>query len=822
MSTTRSRPAFRLLSAGVLLALLALHAPAQTWVPLESPSTPGAPAEITLVPAQSGPEITTVEIKLHGFWKQDVVGDDGVTYQRLTFPGLAALDQEGAPELPAARFALAVPTKATLVSLASVQVLKQSTFPALKIYPTPGPAEDEEPGEDPGPGDTQGYDEKFALDPAIYALTQPWPAVLGEPSFAVEPLLGPVPGAAVTLAPATWNPATSELLVKSWFKVQLGHSSGGSSLVKLTKPKAQSAASAFLNWPALGGYFQADPVDYHARLLIVAANSYWDELADFVDLKQAMGYATELIKPDTDIDDLRDDIADWYAEGGPEMDHFCLLVGDVDAIPLGTVFVNGKIVETDDLYAAVGHDTLSKDIHVGRLSVDGAQDLQAQLKKIMDYQTAPVPGGHYERALLVAHREGAPGKYVGAHEAVRTAGYSNPPDFLKRYGNVESSDGPTAGDLDAGVGLVAYRGHGSTNAWTWWNLGGTDFNKSDVLGLTNTVLPVMWSFACTNANIAYDSSQADCLAETWLESEGAGAVAAYAATRTTSTKVNHLHDWLAFQMLYNYGITTHGETLDVAETLLSIFHPGHHNPWAYLLLGDPTMTVRTDQAKLIKTNLPASAPIGALAGQKLKVDVQFDNGLPAGGALFSAHKAAFLTGGADELLVAKWVPGDGGLDDWQLPAVLTPGPLDVVVRTGDGSVKLHTIEVTMDPAWSDLGSALPPVGGKAPELAGLGSLQGGSPMSLLVAGAAPARPAWLMLGLAVDPLPFKGGLLIPCIVPPGLVLPLATDVQGNIALGAVWPDGVPSGVSIYVQAWVQDAAGPKGFTASNAIEGRTP
>lgn len=816
------RPAIRALPALALLALLAAAAPAQTWVPLESPSAPGTPAEVKLVPAESGPELTTVEIKLHGFWKQDVAGEGGVTYQRLTFPGLAGIDQVGAPELPAARFALAVPSKTTAVSLGTVQVLKQATFGALKIYPAPAPGMDEDPTEDPGPGDTQGYEEKFALDPALYALATPWPGQLSEPSFAVGPLLGPVPGASVAVTPVTWNPATSELLVKTWLKLRFSHPAGGSGPLKLNKPKVQSAAAAFLNWPALGAHFQADTVDYKARLLIVSPVAYWPELEGFIALKQAMGFETELRKGASKVDGTRSIIADWYHEGSPEVDHYCLLVGDAWSVPLPMVDVGDESVQSDDLYGAIGHDTIAKDIHVGRLSVDGPEDLARQLKKIMEYQTAPVPDGHYEKALLVAHKEGWPGKYVGAHEAVRNAGYSNPPTFLTRYGPFEASDGPTAADINAGVGLVAYRGHGSTNAMTEWNLGGTWFNKADVLALTNTVLPVFWSFACTNGNIAFDdASQADCLAETWLEAEGAGAVAAYAATRTTATKVNHLHDWLAFQVVYNYGITTHGQALDMAEMLLSVFHPGHYNPWAYLLLGDPTMTVRTEQAKGMVTNLPPSAPLGALAGQGLKVQVNFDNGLPAGGALLSAHKAAFLAGQPDELLAAKWLAGDGSVV-LQLPDSLTPGDINVVARTADGSVKLHTIEVGMDPAWTDLGSALAPVGGKAPGLVGLGSLQGGSSMALLVAGAAPARPAWLMLGLAVEPLPFKGGMLIPCIVPPSLVLPLSTDALGNIALDAKWPDGVPSGVSIYTQVWVQDEAGPKGFTASNALEGRTP
>jgi hypothetical protein len=40
---------------------------------------------------------------------------------------------------------------------------------------------------------------------------------------------------------------------------------------------------------------------------------------------------------------------------------------------------------------------------------------------------------------------------------------------------------------------------------------------------------------------------------------------------------------------------------------------------------------------------------------------------------------------------------------------------------------------------------------------------------------------------------------------------------GNLQLAAVWPAGLPSGLSIALQAWIVDAAAPKGFSASNGL-----
>src|SRR5690606_1499029 len=101
-----------------------------------------------------------------------------------------------------------------------------------------------------------------------------------------------------------------------------------------------------------------------------------------------------------------------------------------------------------------------------------------------------------------AHKENAPGKYVGAHESVRTASYAVPPAFSTLYGHqagVDDSDVNLA--INNGLGLVAYRGHGNSAAWTTWNTLNESYNSADVTALANlpSQVPVVWSLACTNS-----------------------------------------------------------------------------------------------------------------------------------------------------------------------------------------------------------------------------------------------------------------------------------------------------------------------------------
>jgi probable HAF family extracellular repeat protein len=120
--------------------------------------------------------------------------------------------------------------------------------------------------------------------------------------------------------------------------------------------------------------------------------------------------------------------------------------------------------------------------------------------------------------------------------------------------------------------------------------------------------------------------------------------------------------------------------------------------------------------------------------------------------------------------------------------------------------------------WTDLGHGLPGSAG-TPVLQGTGTLLGGKPMALALNGAASLAPAFLCTGIAPLAAPFKGGILVPT---PTIVVALGTDAGGELDLPATWPMGLPSGLQVYFQAWIVDAAGPAGFAASNGLRATLP
>jgi len=120
-------------------------------------------------------------------------------------------------------------------------------------------------------------------------------------------------------------------------------------------------------------------------------------------------------------------------------------------------------------------------------------------------------------------------------------------------------------------------------------------------------------------------------------------------------------------------------------------------------------------------------------------------------------------------------------------------------------------------AWTDLGFALAGTHG-APTLVGSGPPASGGLIALTLGNALENTTTFLVVGFSAITAPFKGGTMVPN---PDLVLPLPTGPSGGLPFGTNLPTGVPAGVSLWFQHWVQDPAGPLGFAASSAVKAVT-
>jgi len=167
-----------------------------------------------------------------------------------------------------------------------------------------------------------------------------------------------------------------------------------------------------------------------------------------------------------------------------------------------------------------------------------------------------------------------------------------------------------------------------------------------------------------------------------------------------------------------------------------------------------------------------------------------------------------------------WQPLDAGLDgvpsvflaDPAVASLMVSGP----ILTAGGLPALNLAQWCTQPAWRNRLHGLAGAAG-FPLLSGRGPMAAGTTASFVVT--APQNlPVAFVLGATRRDLPLLGGTLVPS---PDLVLGLGTGANGSATLGLVVPPGLRSGVALFSQAWLFDASGPFGLTATNALECRT-
>ncbi len=118
--------------------------------------------------------------------------------------------------------------------------------------------------------------------------------------------------------------------------------------------------------------------------------------------------------------------------------------------------------------------------------------------------------------------------------------------------------------------------------------------------------------------------------------------------------------------------------------------------------------------------------------------------------------------------------------------------------------------------WTDVGGGVPGVKG-LPRVTGVGSLVPGTPTTLRVQRSASLSTGVLVAGWTVAPQPLLCGTLLPSL---DVLHWFATDSDGTYIAGAPWP-ALPPLTPVTFQAWVQDAAAPCGWSATNGLTATT-
>ena len=245
---------------------------------------------------------------------------------------------------------------------------------------------------------------------------------------------------------------------------------------------------------------------------------------------------------------------------------------------------------------------MEADICIGRFSTNNLSELANMVNKTIFYEKNPRNYG--EKILLVAHREGAPGKYQGCSETIRTGNYNESISFTTAYGASSTVNGDSAtnnyviSNINAGNNIINYRGHGSSKKWNDWNINHEHFRDTLINVLNETTNDIYFCVACSLGHIQNPT----CFMETFMRSNH-GAAGMIAASKETYTLANHSFNQYLFSKLFNENIYNIGY-LNISAHIANLgsltgseYDKAEYNAFSYLCGCDPSLEILTGNTK---------------------------------------------------------------------------------------------------------------------------------------------------------------------------------------------------------------------------------
>ncbi|MEM7199419.1 MAG: hypothetical protein AAF628_04085 [Planctomycetota bacterium] len=166
----------------------------------------------------------------------------------------------------------------------------------------------------------------------------------------------------------------------------------------------------------------------------------------------------------------------------------------------------------------------------------------------------------------------------------------------------------------------------------------------------------------------------------------------------------------------------------------------------------------------------------------------------------------------DALDAASFCDNDSFFTEAKWRGAFAPGNLWIAGWTAS-----EAFGFTPREPWADVGLGLGGTCGQ-PVLSGSGPLTAGSNNTLSISKAAPGSVGVLIIGFQRLDAPIFGGTLVPSTFP-AATFALPTTPSGTSSLPLRWPNGTAAGLSIFLQYWIVDGAGPQGWSATNGLRG---
>ncbi|HBC47898.1 MAG TPA: hypothetical protein DCZ43_12690, partial [candidate division Zixibacteria bacterium] len=415
----------------------------------------------------------------------------------MLFPGETS--EEGLPDMPVLSSLLILPDAADPVL--SVEYSGFELIEDVDIEPIQSPIPE---GSSEIPPFTQNSD--------FYSQDRYYPENLAE--YGEPAILRDIRFSQISIYPVQYNPARRELKVYHDLQVSVSYDYQHVTNPKTTRSSYLSDGfypiykSLFANFEEL---FSNTPVK-RGGYLFICKPALVDSLKALVLWKHQKGYTTRIV-PTTEIysggnptysqifNYLRTAYQTW--EIPPE---YVNIVGDRDgsfAIPF---YPYGSGYVSDNPYSCVDGADYLPDIFVGRMSVDQMQELRKLISKVFYYEKTPRMDDpqHWVRGLCVGYTLFQTARTIplwarqlelqNGFAQVDTVFASSSTPLLTQY-------------MNAGPGIVFYRGEAGTDGW--W---GPTYSISDLNAMPNNQqLGILAPIACGMGDFGQE-----CFGEVWI------------------------------------------------------------------------------------------------------------------------------------------------------------------------------------------------------------------------------------------------------------------------------------------------------------------
>ncbi|NVM27399.1 MAG: hypothetical protein HWN65_01045 [Candidatus Helarchaeota archaeon] len=591
------------------------QAPLREGIPTRGEEKVGVPTEKVI--EKSDTDRGTVELKVSyipkGMWHKEItakIANKDSKVETLEMPESGVILEPGKPMLPIEGIFIALPPGAEIVKVKVVNTESIEYPEKIDVLPAPLPTLDG--------GIKYDHKEPEYKRSKTYKKDKEFPKEFFKLSSVNY--IGSVRVAHLMMYPIKYRPKSKTLIIYNKIELKVEYTPGitiakmrgvmpeeGKEEAAFVPQVQEEFKSQILNLDAiedlgsrLSGPLRriARPVtrgelsetSNKGRYLIICTGNLVDALKPLAKSKEDKGWSTKIVTdkeiysefqetPEPQFKAIRDFILYAYDnwEDPPE---YILLVGGVVKIP--THHNTQYECPSDHFYANLIGD-IGPDLVVGRIAIVIPEKLERYIKKLLRYEET---GGDWIKRMLFTAFERQ--DYMDcSDDCAEIVKKLRGAEIIKKYGG-QTRTREVVKEINDGVGIINYRGHG--NEWEWQSSNG--LNVTDVKELHNRgKTPIVFSICCLNNAIDVSG---ECFGESFIEASH-GAVAFLGASRPSYTAPNHYFNRYIFRAIVDHKLRVVGKIFNWATITLYRNFPDFYsrkNIAMYLLLGDPSIEIK--------------------------------------------------------------------------------------------------------------------------------------------------------------------------------------------------------------------------------------